>query len=316
MYSRGVPAAVDRARLAAGRPKRRQDRKRRRRLGRVLPRRLCRVDTWSGAGCRGRAARVPGRPSRGVAGGCDVGAARPLVANLLVVGRGPAVVRDQAGARRIPGDCVFRHAAGRGRGAHTDRRVPRPGHRVAHDGRLPPGGHGRAPRERRRRRAPQTSQLLPVELRQQRRAEQLEDRGGRHVRRVRAAHGHRGRAPGLQRGGRVADQVLVSVGVRPAVPEPVHRVHVLLRFRQLLLQFGLHRFFQGATRDPPPPKHPVFDTTIHTEQTYFILRNRHHMANIISFLSNNLSFPPPQILTALRFSPLKISLVSLKNLVV
>lgn len=237
---------MDRPRLAAGRSTRRQNRKRRRHPGRVLPRRLRRADRKSrsrgtaaaaaAATTESRATTVLGRQSGG-GGGCD---------QHVVGRRGPTVVRDRTGARHVPGDCVFRHADGRGRGAHTDRRVPRPGHRVADDGRLPPRGSGRAPRERRlrhRRRAPQAPQLLSAELRQQRRAEQLEDRGGRHVRRVRAAHGHRGRAPGLQRGGQMVDQVLIPVGVRPAVPEPLHRVYVLLRLRQLLFQFGLHRIF-------------------------------------------------------------------------
>lgn len=152
---------------------------------------------------------------------------------------------------RVTGNGVFRHTGHRGRGAHTDRRVPRPGHRVALAGRVPPGRRrrtaARLPRRRHRRlRSPQATQFFPVELRQRRRAEQLEGGRGRGVRDIRPAHGHRDRPSRVQRRGRVADQVLVSLGVQPAVPEPLHRLHVLLRFRQLLFKLDLHRFFQGA----------------------------------------------------------------------
>lgn len=146
------------------------------------------------------------------------------------------------------GGRVPRHTVGRGRGARTDRRVPRPGHRLAHDDRVPSGRRRRrqtgTPGQRRP--AAQASRFLLAQLHQQRRTEQLEDGRGRRVRRVRPADRHRGRAPRLQRRGRVAHQALVPLGVRPAVPAPVHRVHVLLRLRQLLFQLGVHSFFQGS----------------------------------------------------------------------
>lgn len=184
-------------------------------------------------------------------GGNATESQRPI-ARAVLGGRGTPVVDGQA-VGRVTGNGVFRHAGHRGRGAHTDRRVPRPGHRVALAGRVPPGRRrqrrtaARPQRRRHRRLRPsQATQLFPVELRQRRRAEQLEGGRGGGVRDIRPAHGHRDRASRVQRRGRVADQVLVSLGVQPAVPEPLHRLHVLLRFRQLLFQLDLHRFFQGA----------------------------------------------------------------------
>lgn len=183
-------------------------------------------------------------------GGNAAESQRPI-ARAVLGGRGPPVVDGQT-VGRVTGNGVFRYTGHCGRGAHTDRRVPRPCHRVALAGCVPPGRRRRraaAWSQRRRHcclRPPQATQFFPVELRQRRRAEQLEGGRGRGVRDIRPAHGHRGRASRVQRRGRVADQVLVPLGVQPAVPEPLHRLHVLLRFSQLLFQLDLHRFFQGA----------------------------------------------------------------------
>lgn len=166
---------------------------------------------------------------------------------------GPVAARGRLPAvRRAPRRRFLVDADGRCRGARTDCRVPRPGHRLANVDRVPPGRDGRRAAvagHRGGRRPSPAPFVFPAQLRgRRRRDEQLEDGRGRDVRRVCPAGRHRGRAPWLQRGRRMADQILVPERVRPAVPKPVYRLHVLLRLSQLLFELGVHRFFQGECR--------------------------------------------------------------------
>lgn len=200
-FSHGIPATVDVVRLAD----RRTPEKRPVRTGK-LPAVLCRnprqLLAGRNAGYRkGHCYRRVPKPIVSLQGPADRVRENAPVAD-VPVGLAPAVVLGTT-VHLLPGRRVRRHPGGRGRGAHTDRRVPRPGHRMADVDCVPSGRRPVVPSQRPGHRCCRTSQaakLLPTELHQQRRVKQLEDGRGRLVRGICPADRHRGRAPGLQRG--------------------------------------------------------------------------------------------------------------------